>query len=197
MLSTNWSKAEKAFQKQLEFNIKELNSTVMPDHWLDVIDAANFLNPKSFLDIGCGVGTVYKIIQNTSPNISYKGIDYASAAIKVARDFWKYEGFDQFDFWDLSEKDVSDFDLVYVGALLNVFPNGDEALDFLLSLQIKNLLIGRMDFTEGESHYKEYTAYEEIETCAFYHDVEKAKDTIENKYGYKSYGMRWSLLLTK
>ena len=197
MLSTNWSKAEKAFQKQLELNIKELGSVGMPDHWLDVVNTVNLLKPKSFLDIGCGVGTIYKIIQNISPNISYKGIDYAPAAIKVARDFWKYEGFDQFDFWDLSEKDVSDFDLVYAGGFLNVFPNGDEALDFLLSLQIKNLLIGRMDFTEGESYYEEYTAYEEIKTCAFHHDVKKAKDTIENKYGYKSCGMEWSLLLTK
>ena len=92
MLSTNWSKAEKAFQKQLELNIKELGSVVMPDHWLDVVNAVNLLKPKSFLDIGCGVGTIYKIIQNISPNISYKGIDYAPAAIKVARDFWKYEG---------------------------------------------------------------------------------------------------------
>ena len=73
------------------------------------------------------------------------------------------------DYKQLTNSYLSNFDLIHMGALLDVLDNGDEALEYILSLSPKNILVGRMKITNEESYYTTYKAYDEITTCAYYH----------------------------
>ena len=70
----------------------------------------------------------------------------------------------------LIQSDISEYDLVFTSALFDVMPNGDDALEHILRLQPKSLLVSRAKLTLDESFYRTYTAYDEIETCEFYHN---------------------------
>lgn len=197
ILDKSWSEASNDFYDQLEGNIKELNSSKYPIHWLDILDAVDDVKCKSFLDVGCGVGGVFGLLKSNRKNVSYTGVDYAPAAISIAKKHWNHKNFQVMNFWDLSKEYLNQFDLIYAGALLDVLPNGDEGLDFILSLSAKKILLGRMEFTDQKSHYKEYTAYRSIKTCQFLHNKGNAIDIMTKKHSYTVNQMRWSLMLTK
>ena len=88
------------------------------------------------------------------------------------------------DYKDLTSDYVQGFDLVHSGAMFDVLPNGDDALQHVMSLRPKSLLIGRMKVTEEESYYNTYEAYDCIETCEFYHNKEKFLGLC-SQYGYE------------
>ena len=140
-----------------------------------------FLNKKNtFLDIACGCGAVYKLINSHYDNIFYTGIDYSSHAIELAKKHWEYNSFFVKDYKELTKDYIYDFDIVHAGALTNVLPDGDKCLDFLLKLQAKNLILTRMLLTEKDSNYTIYKAYNEIDTCLFYHNRGRFFDMIRN-----------------
>ena len=70
-----------------------------------------------------------------------------------------------------------------MGALLDVLPNGDEVLEHVLSLSPTSVLIARMKLTDKDSYYDTYTAYDEITTCAYYHNKKNFVNLCK-KYGY-------------
>jgi len=158
-------------KKQLELNLVEL-STKYPSHWNAFISLVNQINPKNILDVGCGCGSYYELCSREFKDIKYTGIDYSEDAIKIAKKKWSYTGFIVKNYLSLTNDYIADFDLIHLGALLDVLPNGDEALDFILSLNAKNIIIGRMKLTEKTSYYETYTAYDEITTYAYYHNRE-------------------------
>ena len=98
--------------------------------------------------------------------------------------------------WELDTEYISKFDLLHIGALLDVLPNGDEALDHLLSLSANRVLIGRMKTTTENSYYNEYVAYDEISTCEYYHNIANFQNLC-NKYNYYMENMRNSFYLIK
>lgn len=189
-LKSAWRDDAKIFHKQLELNLEELEGNY-PEHWNIFIDFVDRFSPKNILDIGCGCGAYYELCKRHF-DIEYTGIDYSEHAIQLAKKHWGHEGFFVKDYRRLTPEDVEGFDLLHVGAMLDVLPNGDEALEFILSLKPQALLIGRMKLTGSESYYNVYTAYDAITTCEFYHNRDRFLELCV-KYGYDLHGGKKSI----
>lgn len=209
-MKDSWKNKE-VFLRQLEGNLKELNgSQGYPRHWMGLsflLDAYG-THIKSILDLGCGVGAVSQFLKRHFPHISYHGIDYSEDAIKIARENWgEAESpslkFSVKDFWDLQKDDVVGYDLVIESAMIDVMPNGDEAVDFLLKLQPQRVHFQRLKLIEGESHFTINQAYDTIQTCQYHHNFESFTSMLsENGYqslrmnlGHEFYGY-WTELKT-
>tara|TARA_R100001143_G_C3292919_1_gene102047 strand:+ start:42 stop:644 length:603 start_codon:yes stop_codon:yes gene_type:complete len=169
-LKNAWRDSDTIFHKQLKLNLKEISSVEnYPQHWHVFIDYINNFNPRSILDIGCGCGTYYELCRKHL-NIKYTGIDYSKYAVQLAKETWDCDSFMVKDYTELTYDYIQKFDLVHAGAMFDVLPNGDEALEFVMSLKPRALLIGRMKLTDKDSYYNTYTAYDSITTCEFYHN---------------------------
>jgi trans-aconitate methyltransferase len=168
-------KNKKVFEKQLATNRLELDGNP-PPHWKELNLALEFLLTKhdhlSLLDVGCGVGVYKELCNRISPNIKYVGMDYSEDAVTIAKE----EFGDHFycgNYKDLTKEDAQKFDILHAGALLDMLPDGDDALDFLLGLGFKYVLIGRVAAHQGEpSKVVEYGVYNEITTYKFTHNFE-------------------------
>jgi trans-aconitate methyltransferase len=182
------------FNKQLILNIKELDN--YPDHWKDFIQLISPIknNITSILDIGCGCGTFYELCKRHFSNFKYTGVDYSDEAIQLAKKYWKYNNFFQYDFWSLTPEYISLFDLIHCGALFDVLPNGDIALEKLLSFKPNKILIGRINITNKDSFFTEYLAYDSIQTYQYYHNINKLNDLFI-KYNYNITIINTSILL--
>lgn len=179
----NW-KNKFVFEQQLQLNLFQISSlSNYPEHWNIFLAYIKEINPKSVLDIGCGAGIFYKLLQNYNPTIKYTGIDYSQEAIQIASQQWKVECFLEKDLWNLNKDWISQFDLLYLGALLDVLPNGDEALEFILTLEPQHVLIGRIDIEETNS-ITEYNAYNLIKTYKYKHSWTTILNLIQ-KYNYQ------------
>ena len=180
-LENAWKDDTTIFHKQLELNLEELEGNY-PEHWNIFINLVDRFSPKNILDIGCGCGAYYELCKRHF-DVEYTGIDYSEHAIQLAKSHWGHERFFVKDYKGLTPEDVDGFDLLHVGAMLDVLPNGDEALEFILSLSPQALLIGRMKLTTVESYYNVYTAYDAITTCEFYHNKNNFSKLC-SKYNY-------------
>ena len=172
------------FDMQLSLNLKELSdSRSYPSHWLDILELIKANDPKSLLDVGCGCGAFFEVCRIELPNISYFGTDYAEEAISLAVRTWGGH-FKVLDYLELTSSYLEGFDLVNMGALLDVLPNGDEALEFVLSLSPKSMLISRVKFTDSPSYSETYVVYNGITTYAYYHNRNNFL-SLCSKYGYE------------
>jgi len=194
-LADAW-KNTSVFEEQYQLNIQELND--YPDHWNSFIQMVSSLNPapKSILDVGCGAGVFFELCRRHFPEVSYTGIDYAKSAIQLASTNWNHSEFYVRDYKDLGTEDSEKYDLLYAGAMLDVIPNGDEALEHLVSLGFKHLLLGRVKFTDKNSYYEEYVAYDKIRTVAHYHNRETFMRICIDA-GYTAYEVNSTILLEK
>lgn len=176
-------KNEKVFKKQLELNRAQLNNQY-PEHWLIFIQFLENFKHTNILDVGCGCGAYYELCKKHFPEIKYTGIDYSREAIDLAISTWNHNNFFVMDYRNLTTNFINEFDLIHMGAFLDVLPNGDEALEFILSLHPKNIYIARMKITESPSYKIIYRVYDEIDTYAYHHNKETIIK-ICNKYNYK------------
>lgn len=182
-LANSW-KNSKVFNKQLEFNLNELSSTnKYPVHWNISFYILKNAKTKSILDIGCGCGSFYKVCQDNLPEVKYCGCDYSEDAITLAKETWSDGCFFVQDIMDLSVEDIKDYDTLYASALMDVSPNGDGMVEKILSLNANKILLSRVKVTNQDSYYVKYKAYEEIETCAYHHNMDNLIDMF-SKYGY-------------
>jgi 2-polyprenyl-3-methyl-5-hydroxy-6-metoxy-1,4-benzoquinol methylase len=177
-------KSKEVFEKQLELNKKELDK--YPPHWYSFIKLINTLDIKDnfkLLDIGCGVGVYSELCNRHLKNISYTGIDYSEEAILIAKNNWNNgSNFIVKDINDIDYNFLSKYDLIHMGALLDVLPNADDVLDFLLKFSIKYILISRIDISDIKNCYT-YKAYDEITTYKYIHSKDNLLKTIyNNKY---------------
>ena len=85
--------------------------------------------------------------------------DMGSVMIKDGKLYYNSEGVGWGNYKELTKEYVSKFDLLHLGALLDVLQNGDEALEKILSLSPKNILLGRMKLTDEKSYCMTYQAY--------------------------------------
>jgi trans-aconitate methyltransferase len=177
----NW-KNKKVFEKQLELNKSEFNNSY-PQHWFDFLNTIKSLNISSILDVGCGSGIYYKLCKKELPNINYFGVDYSIDAIKIAKREYSETNFDVKSINDLTEDYLNQFDLIHLGAVLDVLPNGDEVFERILNLKPKKLFIGRIKFTHTPSNYIEYKAYDEIMTYEYRHNLTNFTN-LSKKYNY-------------
>lgn len=185
----NWKNKE-VFEKQLELNKKQLSN--YPEHWNDFQEALEVINPSSILDIGCGCGTYCNLVKS----IDYIGADYSAEAIVIARDAWPNVSFIQLDFWDLTSEFCNNFDVLHFGAILDIFEDADKALEFILKLDHKAFIIGRVATTTDESYKREYKAYNIIDTTQFYHNYDNFINIILSyNYSYRIFNN--TFLITK
>lgn len=188
-------KNKTVFQEQLKLNLKELDARHAPSHWRALLDFFEIIqkvfipkttkwpfNPIKFLDIGCGCGAVSKLIHEYYPEIKYTGMDYASEAIEIATKNWPFADFIEKDYRDLTKEEIDKYDVVHACSLHNVLQNGDEAIDFTLSLKPRLLILGKILTTHTESYYETYKAYNLITTYKFFHNYQKLRKKI-CKYG--------------
>jgi len=168
----SWKNKE-VFEDQLTLNEKELND--YPPHWKHFLYAVNEAvgsRRATILDVGCGAGVYKELCKTHLPNVQYTGMDYSSEAIEVAqekwgRGFWKVGSYES-----LTSEDSKIYSILHAGAMLDVLPNGDEALEFLLSLGFSNIILGRCKLTEEKSHFSEYQVYNKIQTYAYSHNIQ-------------------------
>lgn len=165
----NW-KNKKVFEKQLELNTYELNNSY-PPHWLDFINTIKLLDISNILDVGCGSGIYYELCKKEIPNVQYFGIDYSYEAIDIAKKEYSQKNFTVKSINELTQEYINKFDLVHLGAVLDILPNGDEILEKILMIKPKKIFIGRIKFTNEPSHYIEYMAYDEIMTYEYRHNL--------------------------
>lgn len=190
-------KNKNVFLKQLEYNRTELSKKEKyPQHWTNFLECVSETKPKSVLDIGCGCGSLSEVLRRDFPDIQYTGIDYSSDAIELAKRTWISSEFYVKDILDLTEQDVSSYDLLFASAVFDVMPNGDFALEHILKICSTSFMLSRPKFTMFESHYKTYRAYDEITTCEYYHNQNKFLDLC-NKYSYNRISFGSDILLSK
>lgn len=165
----NW-KNKKVFEKQFKLNSHEFYNSY-PSHWVEFISTIKSLDISTILDIGCGSGVYYKLCEKELPHIKYFGIDYSAEAIEIARAEYSKLNFDVKSIDELTKEYVNKFDLIHLGAVLDILPNGDEIINQILKLKPKKIFIGRIKFTDSPSHYIEYMAYNEIMTYEYRHNL--------------------------
>jgi ubiquinone/menaquinone biosynthesis C-methylase UbiE len=187
-LINSWKNSE-VFKKQLDFNLNELESPdTYPEHWKLSLAILEQVKPSSILDVGCGCGSFYKVCKDNIPTVNYFGCDYSEDAISLAKETWNSDNFFVRDATELNEDDAKKYDLLYASALMDVSPDGDSMLKHILSLGFDRILFSRVKMTNEESYYETYNAYDEIETCAYYHNVENLiKLFEEHEYGYQNF----------
>lgn len=195
-LVDSW-KSKYASECQLSLNLTEISDrSKYPNHWFDFISFAKRISPKSILDVGCGCGVFYKLCKKELSGVEYMGIDYSDVAIETAIEQWNANCFYVMNYKDLTREYVAKFDLVHLGGFLCILHDADEAFSFLLSLAPKNVIVGRVNFTQNPSFYKTYMAYDKILTCEYYHN-QKTFNGICDKYGYNMEKAGSTILLTK
>ncbi len=184
-------KNKSVFEKQLSLNQTQISdSKNYPPHWTTFLHLLRDTEIKSFLDVGCGAGIYYELLRQNYPDIKYTGTDYSAEAIDVAKEYWKYDNFYVMDIMDLTSDYAKQFDLIHLGAILDVLPNANEVLDFVLSLDINYLIISRLEFSTdfGNDVTNEYIAYDEITTYRFRHSFNKFNAIVQYRnYKYTTY----------
>lgn len=195
-LQNAW-KNEKVFHKQLEYNLKELESRESyAPHWKTCVSLIQHFGPKSVLDVGCGCGSLSEVFRRELPDVKYTGSDYSEDAIRLAKKTWPHADFFVHDLMKFDKSQLEKYDLIYSSAVLDVMPNGDEAMEHLMNVCSGPMLISRVKLTDKPSYHTTYKAYDEIETCAYHHNKTNFLDMCE-RYSYNAYSMQDNFYLVK
>jgi putative methyltransferase (TIGR04325 family) len=176
----SWTESRQTFVEQLKFGINQVNDKI-PSHLLNIEEILKNIDIKRVIDIGCGAGILYYIIGKNLPNLEYIGYDYSQHAIDVATKQWGPFFFLK-NYKDLKRSDFEPTDILIANALVDVMKDGYECLEFLLSLNLTQLLISRIKITDKNDYYEVNKAYD-ITIYTYYHNYDKLIELIR-KYGY-------------
>jgi len=187
-------KNKRVFEKQLILNCKELDSGMkkgdFPSHWQALLDFIKVVQTiykqqtldidtvRTFLDIGCGCGAVSELIRLHYPEIEYTGMDYATEAVDIASKQWPDANFIEKDYKDITSEEVNQYNIVCACSLHNVLPDGDDAINTLLALNPKYLILSKILTTPNKSYFETYQAYNEIITYKYFHNYQKLHDKL-------------------
>jgi trans-aconitate methyltransferase len=152
--------------KQLDLNLYQLSKKDnYPPHWNSFLDIMKEINTNlTFYDFGCGVGSTYELLNRNNVKINYIGLDFSEAMIECAKKTWGTDNFYIRDFHN-TEFEIKN-QIIYCNGLLDVLPNGEEALDKILKMNAKYVILNRLNFGEKEM-VETYKAYDTI-TCIKY-----------------------------
>jgi len=180
-----WRDSKQAFQQQLNRNIYEIKNKY-PPHWIHFLDHVKQINPTKIIDVGCGVGTLYALLQIHHPNIQYEGYDYAPQAIELAQKTWEADCFTVCDYRNIPIENIDSKTMVIENALADILPDGDNCVNFLLGLNTQYVGLYRVKTTIQKSYANTYNAYD-IVTYEYYHNIDNLISMfLKNNYHYQS-----------
>jgi len=177
-METNW-KNPSIPQQQLELNLRQLsNKKNYAPHWNDFLNLMKVIENKvnTLYDLGCGVGSLYKLMKDNDLSIKYVGIDFSESMVETAIKTWNFRDFYVDDFRNLK----GDFSqtIIYASGLLDMLPNGIKELDTLLNYKAKYVLLSRVEVSQKK--VSTYMAYG-IEITKYVFDRKEFLDKIEEK----------------
>jgi putative methyltransferase (TIGR04325 family) len=178
-MEDNW-KSPSIPQQQLNLNIRQLSShTSYAPHWHQFLTLTKVIENKVYTlyDLGCGVGSLYKLLKDNLPNIKYVGIDFSESMIDLAKKTWDSKNFYVDDFRNLKE-DFSN-SILYASGLLDILPDGVKELDTILNYKAKYVLLSRVEVSQKS--ISTYMAYG-IEITKYIFDKQEFLDKIEEKH---------------
>ena len=187
----SWKNSKEVFLQQLALNQQELRSASPPKHWYHFVNSMDsFVESypvKRVVDIGCGAGVYSELVRVYFPSILYLGYDYSENALNLARKTWSHNTKAEFKlskYQDVSHYDIKTGDVIVANGLLDILPNGEEALEHILSLSCGLLILQRINFTSENSCHETYSAYGVIDTYNYSYNVDVFHKLIK-KYGYR------------
>jgi putative methyltransferase (TIGR04325 family) len=179
-MENNW-KDKNIPQQQLSLNLQQLSSkNKYPPHWKDFLNLMKTIKVDSLYDLGCGIGSLYKVILDNEVSVNYIGIDFSEAAIQLASKTWNYSEFYTDDFRNL-KYDFSN-SIIYASGLLDILPNGIEELKNILNYKSKYVLLSRIELGLIEQ-ISRYNAYN-IEITKYIFNKNDFLNTLK-QYGYR------------
>ncbi len=92
------------------------------------------LHNKSILDVGCGLGDLYKFLQSLDIAFQYSGMDFSSKYIEQCKVLYPEAHFICNDiFTNFNENELKQFDVVFCSGLFNLnVQNNDDLLKYAL-----------------------------------------------------------------
>jgi SAM-dependent methyltransferase len=115
--------------------------------------------PAQLLDFGCGVGHYSELVERYFPGrFVYTGCDFAEPMVEAARRRWPGRTFIVKDLFE-EALDLSTYDLVVAGALVDVLDDWEAALDALLGSGARYVLLHRQQITEEDSRVEVVGGY--------------------------------------
>jgi SAM-dependent methyltransferase len=125
-------------------------------------------DPATLADIGCGAGHYGELLEQFFPRrFVYTGYDYSDEMVATARALWPGRNFSVKDVFD-EAGDLSRFDVVLAGALVDVLSDVQAALDVLFGSEAPYVLLHRQRMTDSKSHVERTTGYRLQSTFASY-----------------------------
>ncbi len=195
-------KHEELPKKLLELNMYELDNKY-PEHWKNflnllnivmTIEDNNFTN-CNLIDLGCGVGTTYKLLKDNNIQCEYIGYDFSFHMINTAKNAWNYNNFYVKDITTLT--DISDKCILYCTGLLDNLENACEVLDKILQYNAPYVILNRININKT-SYIKQYRAYDIINCIDYTFSKEDFENIIKNNnYSILSCLNNTSFLLVK
>lgn len=136
-------------KKQLALNLQELTSKDRyPDHWKCILKMIP--TTHRIIDIGCGVGSIARLLEQEGFSNSYLGIDFSESMIECASQQWKNHTFVVGDVMNLT--DVRDTDIILCNGLLDILPNAVEVLRKILGYKARHVILSRVYVGAREEH---------------------------------------------
>jgi len=155
-MEDNW-KDKNIPQQQLSLNLQQLSSkNNYPGHWKDFLILMQNIKVDCLYDLGCGIGSLYKVIIDNSINVNYVGIDFSESMIELAKETWNYPEFYVDNFRNLKHNFSNS--IIYASGLLDILPNGIQELKNILSYKSKYVLLSRIEIGSFEK-ISSYNAY--------------------------------------
>ena len=184
IFNESW-KDESIPQQQLDLNLIQLNDKQnYPPHWINLINLLNEIDNSNeimtFVDVACGVGSSYKLLQENNFKFSYKGLDYSDSMIRKAISQWNNDNiFNVNNVFQLSvfEKKT----ILYADGLLDILENSKECLLHLLTLNSDYIILNRIRLEE-KYRLSKYYAYGRIFNCFSYEKDDFYKILNDSRY---------------